>query len=80
MSTSPKTCSKCHVPKPIEEFGLNRQTPDGRMYYCKVCAATKQREFRKDNPEASKLAKQRYLEKVRARNDAARTPTPEVEG
>lgn len=72
--TTPQTklCSCCQRDLPLSEFGNNRQTPDGLMYYCKPCAAEKQRIFRKTNPAAAKAAKERYLVKVRLRNDAAR--------
>lgn len=72
-----KTCSSCGRDKPISEFGKNRQTPDGLMYYCRTCAADKQRAYRVANPQAAMEAKRRYLDKLRAKNDAknaARTP------
>lgn len=65
-----KTCSSCGGTKPVSEFGKNRQTPDGLMYYCRTCAAEKQREYRKNNPDAAMESKRKYLAKVRARNDA----------
>lgn len=65
-----KTCSSCHQPKPVTAFGHNRQTPDGFMYYCRTCNALKQKAFRAANPDAAKAAKQRYLDKLRAKNDA----------
>lgn len=68
-----KTCPSCNTAKPEEAFGRNRQTPDGLMYYCRECAALKQREYRKANPDAAAQAKSKYLAKVRARNDAARS-------
>lgn len=67
-----KICSCCDKPKPVDEFGKNRQTPDGLMYYCRACASAKQREFRKTNPDSTAASKARYLEKLRARNDARR--------
>lgn len=64
-----KRCPRCEEVLPDTEFGSNRQTPDGRMYYCKKCAAEKQRKFRAANPESAKASKQKYLDKLRARND-----------
>lgn len=72
-----KTCSSCHQPKPASEYGKNRQTPDGLMYYCRICASEKQRDFRVSNPESTKKSKQKYLTKVRARNDEQRSQTAE---
>lgn len=65
-----KTCSSCRQVKPTAAFGLNRQTPDGLMYYCRNCNALKQKAFRQNNPDAAKASKDRYLEKLRAKNDA----------
>lgn len=43
------------------------------MYYCRVCASEKQRQFRVDNPESTRASKQKYLSKIRARNDEQRS-------
>jgi hypothetical protein len=67
-----KHCPSCDRTLPISEFGKNRQTPDGLMYYCRPCASAKQREYRLANPGAAAESKARYLEKLRSRNDAAR--------
>ncbi|MFF0154052.1 hypothetical protein [Micromonospora sp. NPDC005203] len=32
-----KRCSKCQQVKPLADFALNRQRPDGRTTYCKSC-------------------------------------------
>lgn len=73
-----KTCSCCNRPKPISEFGKNRQTPDGLMYYCRLCASAKQREFRATNPESARASKEKYLAKIRARNDEQRSQTTQA--
>lgn len=67
-----KHCPSCNKSKPESAFGNNRQTPDGLMYYCRECAADKQRKYRATHPDAAKEAKAKYLAKVRARNDANR--------
>jgi len=36
--TEAKVCTKCHLTKPIDEFGLNRAEKDGHSRYCKPCA------------------------------------------
>ena len=71
MSTS-KKCSCCQQRKPLTEFGANLQTPDGLMYYCRECAKAKQRAFRKNNPVSASASRKRYLDKIRAKNLAAR--------
>lgn len=63
-----KTCSSCQKSKPKDAFGKNLQTPDGLMYYCKDCAAEKQRAFRRDNPTSAAASRKRYLAKMREKN------------
>jgi hypothetical protein len=70
MKKKTKLCSCCGKVFPIEEFGKNMQTPDGLSYYSKPCAIRKQREFREANPDLVKAARERYLNKLRARNRA----------
>lgn len=72
MTEQLKTCSCCHEAKPRSEFSKNIQTPDGLMYYCRPCAAEKQREFRKANPESVVRSRRKYLDRMRAKNLAAR--------
>jgi len=63
-----KVCATCKESKPLKAFGRNRQSPDGLHYYCKTCAALRQRAWASSNPAKVKAAKQRYLGKVRATN------------
>ena len=42
------------------------------MYYCRPCASDKQRQFRVTNPESARASKEKYLAKIRARNDEQR--------
>lgn len=67
-----KRCSSCRRDLPVEDFGHNCQTPDGLSYYCRDCTRDKQREYRDKHPEAATASRKRYLEKLRARNRAAR--------
>jgi hypothetical protein len=39
-----KQCSKCKEFKPMDDFGVNKQTKDGRSWYCKKCNAKRTRE------------------------------------
>lgn len=70
MTTKMKKCSCCGGVFPLEQFGKNVQTPDGRSYYCRNCARAKQRQFREANDDLVKAARARYLDKLRARNRA----------
>jgi len=46
-----KFCPRCETPKPIDSFGIQRNLPSGRNYYCKEC---------------NRLKTQRAREKLRA--------------
>jgi hypothetical protein len=64
-----KTCPSCKITKPVMEFGRNRQSIDGLHYYCRVCAAARQREWAKDNPEKVKTMRRNYLQAMHAKNE-----------
>ena len=64
-----KHCPLCNSNKPDAEFSKNAQNRDGLAYYCRVCNAAKQREWKKANPDKVKAWKQRYLVKMRERLD-----------
>ncbi len=42
---SVKTCKKCNIQKPLEEFGLDKRRPHGRGGICKYCRNMKSREW-----------------------------------
>lgn len=65
-----KRCTTCKEEKSVEDFGRNRQAPDGLHYYCKTCAALRQRTWANNNPKKLKTIKDKYLNRVRALNDA----------
>lgn len=46
-----KACSRCKELKPLEEFGVRLERPDGRKYTCRVCESEKQIARYKRNPE-----------------------------
>lgn len=58
-----KHCPRCTT-LPISAFGINRQSPDGLNYYCKGCAAEKQRVWSKANPEKRKQTRQSYIQRT----------------
>lgn len=68
-----KRCSCCEERKPLSAFGKNIQAKDGLHYYCKACAALKQREWARNHTDTVKRMRQDYLTKVRAAN-AERNP------
>jgi len=68
-----KSCPICESEKPLSAFGRNRQSVDGLHYYCKACAAARQRAWAKANQEKVKSMRIVYLERIRATN-AQRDP------
>lgn len=38
-----KNCAGCQTKKELEEFGKNKNTPDGKNVYCKICARERDR-------------------------------------
>jgi len=65
-----KTCSKCKETKPKTEFHKSRSRKDGLSYYCKMCKANREKDYRKNNLEKVKAkGKQRrknFSEQVKA--------------
>ena len=43
-----KTCDKCGMTKPIEQFHVNAQCPDGRKYSCAVCENARTKRMREE--------------------------------
>ncbi len=63
-TTKTKYCPRCDDTLSVIAFGINRQSPDGLHYYCKECAAEKQRVWGKANPERLKRARQAYRQRL----------------
>jgi len=68
-----KRCSCCDARHPLSAFGRNCQTKDGLHYYCKVCAAKKQKQWARANPATVKRMRGDYLTRMKAQN-AQRDP------
>jgi hypothetical protein len=64
-----KRCSSCKDWHPLSYFGRNRQAKDGLHYYCKACAAKRQKQWAKANPAVVKRMRTDYLIRVRAANE-----------
>lgn len=75
-----KTCSKCGVEKPEEDFYKAATTRDGRHPWCKTCHKAWSREWAKKNPEkrreASRRAYARNPEKLLAASAKWRKGNP----
>jgi hypothetical protein len=46
-----KTCTKCHLEKPVSEFSKNRGTKDGYFTWCKPCSREKATSYYRQNRE-----------------------------
>jgi hypothetical protein len=59
-----KTCTKCHIGKPLSDFYRQATTSDGRGSWCKDCNKANVAEWVKANPdkaaEAFRRGKMRY--------------------
>lgn len=55
-----KPCLTCKTGKSLSHFRKRTDSKDGYAQQCKECQGVKIREWRKGNPVASKMAKQKY--------------------
>lgn len=58
MPQHTKVCPRCCQSLPLDNFGSNIGSSDGRDYYCRPCASAKQREY-----HARKIKEPGYLAK-----------------
>lgn len=63
VSVELKTCTKCGLPKPIDEFGKDRSTKDGRHRHCKLCVNTQQNAYRHANGARAQKWSREYRER-----------------
>lgn len=49
-----KTCSRCKLEKPLEQFGIRLDRPDGHKYTCKQCESERQMDRYAKDPEKHK--------------------------
>lgn len=61
-----KACSRCQASKPTSEFGINRATPDGLQYHCKVCFQQKRDQRTPEQVEARRRYNAEYMTKRRS--------------
>jgi hypothetical protein len=78
-----KTCSKCGETKPLDNFNMARNAPDGKQRWCRNCQSDHAKQYAKTHPERNRANANRYhhanrdtvLPKLRAnyqRNKTAR--------
>lgn len=67
-----KTCTKCGVPKPLDQFHRTKKSKDGRCHYCKECRKPLGREHYEDTRDEKLAYQKEYASKnkesVQARN------------
>lgn len=78
MELRTKVCNKCLLCKPLFMYNVRGDSVDGYYKQCKECALKYTLEWRKNNPEKCKIAKQKYYASVygkaqKAKEDKAYT-------
>jgi hypothetical protein len=69
---SRKRCTCCGLTKAHADFSKNAQNADGLAYYCRLCNAEKQREWKHANPEKVAEWKADYLKRQRRQKNKKR--------
>jgi transposase-like protein len=64
-----KKCPTCKKAKPVAEFGRNRQSLDGLHYYCKECAAARQREWSSAHADKVRTMRRVYVARMHKLNE-----------
>lgn len=66
-----KRCTVCGRELPIEEFGSNRASKDGKSCWCKECTRKKQKEsFERRKAAAKQLALEKIIVPLRGQSDS----------
>lgn len=60
-----RKCNKCGQQLPVENFYVRKDRPNEIIRICKACAAKRQREYSRNNPEKTKEISARCREKHR---------------
>lgn len=56
-----KTCTKCQIPQPLENFSKHKRSKDGLQPNCKSCVSIYKKQYFKDNKERlAEKSKQYY--------------------
>ncbi|RJQ37454.1 MAG: hypothetical protein C4555_06370 [Dehalococcoidia bacterium] len=63
-----RTCKKCGVDKPLDQFRLAKSVQKGKTYYCrlytcKICINKQHKEWRERNPEYQRAWQQKNIQR-----------------
>lgn len=58
-----KWCPKCETIKPLDDFGKNRSTHDGKQNYCRTCTVARVTASRQKDPTSHRNGARRYRER-----------------
>ncbi|SMY03754.1 HNH endonuclease [Brevibacterium sp. 239c] len=69
-----KTCSKCKIEKPLDEYPKNKPSKGGRLSYCKSCKSAVDKRYREANRGKTLGRHRQYYEanRERIREDSRR--------
>ena len=57
-----KKCTRCKVEKELSEFNKIKKSKDGLAYYCKACAAIRDKKWYENNKERKKESSKKWHE------------------
>ena len=66
-----KTCARCKIEKPLDEFGKNAECKDGLARYCRECARVKNAAWEAANKDKVKVSHAKHREANREKYRAA---------
>lgn len=65
-----KTCTKCGIQKPLEEFGKDKKRKDGHVAQCKECLKAYRKEYHKKNKDKENAKNKEWYLKNKESKDA----------
>lgn len=62
MTLMKKQCSRCKIPKLLDDFHRNKRQVDGRQVWCKICVREHQNQQREDHREQYRQYQRTWFE------------------
>ena len=63
MIPTMKTCTKCQIEKPLEQFGKDSQKKNGLRFWCRACSSEYGKTMRLQRPEHFRMIEQQTRQK-----------------